>query len=132
MSDSTSYLPSKLIAQLKPHQIEGLQFLWNALVVEKSWAHRGAILAHSMGLGKTCTTISFILAFLKHSSPTSASILVVAPKSILVHWEQEIRHWTKIAEAEVTFDLKLCETINDFAMELGSDSPVSKKKTESY
>lgn len=36
---------------LKPHQVDGVRFLWQQLV--QSGEGRGALLAHTMGLGKT-------------------------------------------------------------------------------
>jgi len=45
-------------ALLKPHQREALQFIWKAMLGEPLGL--GAVLSHSMGLGKTLTTIAFI------------------------------------------------------------------------
>ena len=45
-------LPLNVIQQLKPHQVEGIHFLWRHLC-EKN----GCILADSMGLGKTLQVI---------------------------------------------------------------------------
>lgn len=36
---------------LKPHQVEGIRFMWQQLV--QTGENRGALLAHTMGLGKT-------------------------------------------------------------------------------
>lgn len=36
---------------LKPHQVDGVRFLWQQLV--QSGEGAGALLAHTMGLGKT-------------------------------------------------------------------------------
>ena len=46
-----------LVDSLKPHQVEGVQFLWDCTVETAARAKdtkgSGAILAHCMGLGKT-------------------------------------------------------------------------------
>lgn len=49
-------LPEYLQRHLKPHQVSGVRFLWRCVVGEA----RGAILAHSMGLGKTIQTVAFV------------------------------------------------------------------------
>lgn len=41
--------------KIKPHQIEGIRFLWNQLVLDHE-ASQGCLLAHTMGLGKTMQT----------------------------------------------------------------------------
>ena len=42
------YLHPHIGARIKPHQIDGVQFMWRELV-----AGQGCLLAHTMGLGKT-------------------------------------------------------------------------------
>ena len=58
-----------LASELKPHQIEGIQFAWKGLLAEKRpeatpsnarRAEHGVVLAHSMGLGKTLSVIAFL------------------------------------------------------------------------
>lgn len=54
-------LPQPFVAAIKPHQLEGLKFMWmNVIFKPQSDAtkeclqdHYGVILAHSMGLGKS-------------------------------------------------------------------------------
>ncbi|KAJ1641284.1 hypothetical protein T492DRAFT_152415 [Pavlovales sp. CCMP2436] len=67
---SNAWLPrphAAFEALLKPHQREALQFVWRAVLSEEQG--QGAVLAHSMGLGKTLTTISLIHTLL--ASPRS-------------------------------------------------------------
>lgn len=64
-------LISSLVPALKPHQKEALKFLWtNCMVSVHKLKDRheggGCIIAHSMGLGKTLTTISFTATILTH------------------------------------------------------------------
>ncbi len=50
------YLPKKLAETLKPHQQDGVKFIWkNVCGVDAN----GCVLAHAMGLGKTLQVIAF-------------------------------------------------------------------------
>ncbi|KAE8698668.1 serine/threonine-protein kinase AFC1-like [Hibiscus syriacus] len=74
--------------QMKPHQLEGFNFLLNNLVTENPG---GCILAHAPGSGKTFMIISFMQSFLAkypHAKP-----LVVLPKGILATWKKEFQTW---------------------------------------
>ncbi|KAK8656226.1 hypothetical protein V6N13_098182 [Hibiscus sabdariffa] len=74
--------------QMKPHQLEGFNFLLSNLVTENPG---GCILAHAPGSGKTFMIISFMQSFLAkypHAKP-----LVVLPKGILATWKKEFQTW---------------------------------------
>jgi DNA repair and recombination RAD54-like protein len=74
--------------QMKPHQVEGFNFLRNNLVADNPG---GCILAHAPGSGKTFMIISFMQSFLAkypHAKP-----LVVLPKGILPIWKREFQIW---------------------------------------
>uniref|UniRef100_A0A7N0T4L4 Uncharacterized protein n=1 Tax=Kalanchoe fedtschenkoi TaxID=63787 RepID=A0A7N0T4L4_KALFE len=74
--------------QMKPHQIEGFNFLSSNLVNDNPG---GCILAHAPGSGKTFMIISFMQSFLAkypHARP-----LVVLPKGILPIWKKEFKTW---------------------------------------
>ena len=74
-------VPQTLNATLRDYQKEG--FEWMARLTE--WG-AGACLADDMGLGKTVQTISLLL----HRAEKGAS-LVIAPKSLILNWEKELR-----------------------------------------
>ena len=67
----------------------------------------GALLAHSMGLGKTLTTIALIDALLTSAALRSAAreggvagfrcVLVVAPATVLQNWCDEAEKWSERA-----------------------------------
>lgn len=54
-------IPDFLLEHLKPHQIDGIVFMWKNVVMFDN----GCILAHSMGLGKTFQVISFVYILLR-------------------------------------------------------------------
>lgn len=51
MRNSDIFFHPSLAEVLKPHQVEGIRFMWQQLV--QTGENRGALLAHTMGLGKT-------------------------------------------------------------------------------
>lgn len=64
----------KIARALKPHQVEGVRFLWNAVCAQDNQDVSGCILAHAMGLGKTLQTIALVHA-LMIASKDSPSLL---------------------------------------------------------
>ena len=74
-------VPQTLNATLRDYQREG--FEWMARLT--SWG-AGACLADDMGLGKTVQTIALLL----HRAEQGPS-LVVAPKSLVLNWENELK-----------------------------------------
>ncbi|KQK05656.1 hypothetical protein BRADI_2g21450v3, partial [Brachypodium distachyon] len=73
---------------IKPHQLEGFEFLVKNLVSDKPG---GCILAHAPGSGKTFMIICFIQSFL--AKDPSARPLVVLPKGIVGTWKREFQRW---------------------------------------
>ena len=73
---------------LKPHQIEGIRFLWRNIVTRKG---HGAILAHSMGLGKTLQAVLFTYLYLREAIGTR--VLILAPTTVLLNWDNEYHRW---------------------------------------
>ncbi|KAK7405489.1 hypothetical protein VNO78_06833 [Psophocarpus tetragonolobus] len=73
---------------MKPHQVEGFNFLVRNLVGEHPG---GCILAHAPGSGKTFMIISFMQSFL--GKYPNARPLVVLPKGILSTWKKEFQIW---------------------------------------
>ncbi|MED6212202.1 hypothetical protein PIB30_080947 [Stylosanthes scabra] len=74
--------------QMKPHQIEGFNFLVRNLAGENPG---GCILAHAPGSGKTFMIISFMQSFL--GKYPNGRPLVVLPKGILSIWKKEFQRW---------------------------------------
>ena len=90
-----SHKPSKRGLQLKPYQLQGLNFLI------KSWYFgQNAILADEMGLGKTCQTCVFI-NYLQTVKKIKGPYLIVVPLSTITHWERELADWTENNEHRI-------------------------------
>jgi DNA repair and recombination protein RAD54B len=81
---------------MRPHQIDGVQFLYECTTGSRQTGQMGAILADSMGLGKTLTTIALLWTLLRQSPagrPTCAKVIVIAPSSLTRNWAAEVRKW---------------------------------------
>ncbi|KAL2460103.1 SNF2 domain-containing protein/helicase domain-containing protein [Abeliophyllum distichum] len=73
---------------MKPHQIEGFNFLLSNLVTDNPG---GCIMAHAPGSGKTFMIISFLQSFM--AKYPFARPLVVLPRGILAIWKKEFIRW---------------------------------------
>lgn len=77
----------KLWAHAKPHQREGIQFIWDnwfeSLQLSASSKGQGCILAHNMGLGKTFQAITVMLTALTEPRLKIKTVLVCLPKWLL-------------------------------------------------
>uniref|UniRef100_H2Y5N7 Transcriptional regulator ATRX n=1 Tax=Ciona savignyi TaxID=51511 RepID=H2Y5N7_CIOSA len=91
---------------MKPHQVEGIKFLWRNVVENVNRANRGkgdgCILAHCMGLGKTLQVIAFLHTVL-HSPhlPKLRTALVVCPLGTVLNWCKEIDMWTRKSDQPI-------------------------------
>eukprot|EP00917_Polyrhabdina_sp_WS-2016_P001513 GHVP01003179.1.p1 GENE.GHVP01003179.1~~GHVP01003179.1.p1 ORF type:complete len:887 (+),score=164.26 GHVP01003179.1:33-2693(+) len=108
--------PSCMEGQLKPYQIEGLNWL-----IDLYENGLNGILADEMGLGKTCQAIS-LLAYLRESRGIKGPHLILAPKSTLGNWHGEIQkfcpsiktlkfHGTPEERAELRTQIPDCDAI---------------------
>ncbi|WFD20593.1 helicase [Malassezia caprae] len=99
-------LDPELSRILRPHQIEGVKFMYEAVtgMTSVDYGHastgQGAILADEMGLGKTLQTIALIMTLLRQSCYFSSvttgmveKVLIVCPLTLVVNWKREFRKW---------------------------------------
>jgi len=86
--DQRVHLPMILEPRLKPHQREGIAFLFKRLHQQNS----GAVLAHSMGLGKTCQTVAALHLMFQYGCINR--VLILSPKSTLSAWNEQIETWS--------------------------------------
>jgi DNA repair and recombination protein RAD54B len=85
-------------SKLRPHQIEGIKFLYQCIMGMKHYQGRGALLADDMGLGKTLMAITLIWTLLKQcpfdDEPFLVKrVLVVCPVTLIGNWKNEFRKW---------------------------------------
>ncbi|XP_055335538.1 helicase ARIP4-like [Paramacrobiotus metropolitanus] len=89
------YVADQLVPHLRPHQIGGIRFMYATLIESISKftnsPGNGAVLAHSMGLGKTLQVITFLDAIFR-DTPVK-SVLIVAPLNTMAHWMAEFAKW---------------------------------------
>ena len=89
-SDSLAQcLSLAILTAMLPHQYKAVKFMRRCLS-GSSWV-RGCVLADGMGTGKTLSSIALLNSLARHESTLSA--LVVAPSSVLGHWETEFARW---------------------------------------
>lgn len=83
---------------LRPHQKEGVQFLYECVMGMRDYQGKGAILADEMGLGKTLMTITLIWTLLKQTpyageEPVIKRALIVCPVTLISNWKNEFKKW---------------------------------------
>lgn len=89
---------SELVKCLKPHQVQGVQFIWDNLIekvkVANSMSGTGCILSHCMGLGKTLQAVAFLhTVLLCDVLPKLRSTLILCPLGTVNNWKQEFQKW---------------------------------------
>ncbi|RPA76575.1 hypothetical protein BJ508DRAFT_417549 [Ascobolus immersus RN42] len=83
---------------LRPHQREGVKFLYDCVMGLKDYPGVGAILADEMGLGKTLQTIALLWTLFKQnpvwdSGPAIKKALIVCPVTLMQNWKKEFKKW---------------------------------------
>jgi DNA repair and recombination protein RAD54B len=83
---------------LRPHQKEGVKFMYECVMGLRPFNGEGAILADEMGLGKTLQTITLLWTLLKQNpiygaAPVIKRALIVCPVSLIENWQKEFRKW---------------------------------------
>ncbi|CAK6960650.1 DNA repair and recombination protein RAD54B [Scomber scombrus] len=86
-----------LTTHLRPHQRDGLLFLYECVMGMRAIGRYGAILADEMGLGKTLQSVALSWTLLKQGPYGGKSItkrvLVVTPGSLVQNWGAEFNKW---------------------------------------
>lgn len=91
-------LPGNIVHLLKPHQKDAVHRILKTVGVEAS----GYLLAHSMGLGKTLTTIAVIEAFFLKNP--KFRVVVACPKSCInTTWYDELDRWDEALDDQLSF-----------------------------
>uniref|UniRef100_A0A7N6ANP3 RAD54 homolog B n=1 Tax=Anabas testudineus TaxID=64144 RepID=A0A7N6ANP3_ANATE len=90
-------LDPHLTTHLRPHQRDGLLFLYECVMGMRAVGRYGAILADEMGLGKTLQSVAVTWTLLKQGpyggKPVAKRVLVVTPGSLVQNWGAEFNKW---------------------------------------
>lgn len=91
-------LDPRLGKLLRPHQREGVKFLYECVMGMRDYDGQGCILADDMGLGKTLQTICLLWTLLKQnpihkSDPVIKKALIVCPVTLIDNWRKEFKKW---------------------------------------
>ncbi|XP_056456095.1 transcriptional regulator ATRX isoform X2 [Gadus chalcogrammus] len=105
----------KLVTKLKPHQVEGVQFIWDCCCesmkkTEKS-SGSGCILAHCMGLGKTLQVVTFLHTMLLCEKLNFSTALVVCPLNTVLNWLNEFEKWQHGMKDEESLEVTELATV---------------------
>ncbi|CAG9860347.1 unnamed protein product [Phyllotreta striolata] len=94
-TDKTVQVNEVLTKKLKPHQREGIKFMWDvcyeSLETLKENSGSGCILAHCMGLGKTFQVLSLCHTLFACEETSTKHILIVCPLSTVNNWRKETK-----------------------------------------
>jgi DNA repair and recombination RAD54-like protein len=87
----------RLAKVLRPHQIEGVKFMYRCVTGMIDEKANGCIMADEMGLGKTLQCITLLWTLLKQSpdagKTTIQKAVVACPSSLVRNWANELVKW---------------------------------------
>ncbi|XP_062020787.1 protein CHROMATIN REMODELING 25-like, partial [Rosa rugosa] len=102
-----------LVRFLRPHQREGVQFMFDCVAGLNSAANiHGCILADDMGLGKTLQSITLLYTLLYQGFDGKSMVkkaIIVTPTSLVSNWEAPIKKWV----GDRVCLIALCESTRD-------------------
>lgn len=81
---------------LRPHQREGVKFMYDCVTGVQIPESNGCIMADEMGLGKTLQCVTLLWTMLRQSpdcKPLIDKVIIVAPSSLVKNWANEINKW---------------------------------------
>ncbi|RMZ87538.1 hypothetical protein DV736_g5229, partial [Chaetothyriales sp. CBS 134916] len=87
----------RLAKVLRPHQVEGVKFLYKCTTGMIEERAKGCIMADEMGLGKTLQCITLMWTLLKQSpmagKGTIQKCVIACPASLVKNWANELVKW---------------------------------------
>ncbi|PVD23054.1 hypothetical protein C0Q70_16316 [Pomacea canaliculata] len=101
---------------LRPHQREGVKFMYDCVTGKQIENNHGCIMADEMGLGKTLQCVTLIWTLLRQSPDccsTVTKVIIVAPSSLVKNWYNELNKW-------------LGNRINALAIDSGTKSEIDR------
>nr|CDS28837.2 dna repair and recombination protein rad54 [Hymenolepis microstoma] len=102
---------------LRPHQREGVKFMYDCVTGLRIPGNYGCIMADEMGLGKTLQCITLVWTLLRQSPEAKAMIdkaIIVTPSSLVKNWANELSKW-------------LHGRVNPLAIDSGSKNEIDRK-----
>lgn len=102
---------------IRPHQREGVKFMWDCVTGVQIPDSYGCIMADEMGLGKTLQCITLLWTLLRQgpdAKPVIRKAAIVAPSSLVKNWYNEINKW-------------LGMRVNAMAIDGGSKDDIDKR-----
>ncbi|KAH9811713.1 SNF2 family N-terminal domain [Teratosphaeria destructans] len=111
------YIHRKIAEYMKPHQVDGVQFMWREVTAAGEEGGQGCLLAHTMGLGKTMQSIALLAAIVEASESPDREIrlqlpanlrprdvgcgknkrrlrlMILCPPVLITNWRHEIERW---------------------------------------
>lgn len=82
--------------KLRPHQVVGLQFIYDCTMGLRGFKGNGCILADDMGLGKTIQAIGLVWTLMNQGPqglPAVKKTIIVCPSSLVGNWCNEFNKW---------------------------------------
>ncbi|KAK5653514.1 hypothetical protein OQA88_8773 [Cercophora sp. LCS_1] len=87
----------RLAKVLRPHQVEGVKFMYKCVTGMIDEKANGCIMADEMGLGKTLQCITLLWTLLKQSPDAGKTMIqkaiVACPSSLVRNWANELVKW---------------------------------------
>ncbi|XP_072426320.1 DNA repair and recombination protein RAD54B isoform X1 [Chiloscyllium punctatum] len=106
-----------LAIHLRPHQWDGVIFLYECIMGMRTAGRFGAILADEMGLGKTLQCITLIWTLMRQgpygNKPVIRKTLVITPGSLVKNWVSEFQKWLGMERLRV-FAVDQDHKVEDF------------------
>lgn len=130
------YVHPYIAHRIRSHQLEGVRFMWDEITKD---THKGCLLAHTMGLGKTMQTITLLSALAEAGTSEDVSVssqipehlkvmkvVIICPVNVLSNWVEELYNWAPpqllgnfhILESAVK-ERERSKVVEDWAMEAG-------------
>jgi hypothetical protein len=87
------YVSPRLNSSLRPHQREGVKFLFERISGSAISGHHGVILMDDVGLGKTLQCIALLDSMLSYPYIRSKKVIICCPNILVNMWDREIIRW---------------------------------------
>ncbi|VDD95364.1 unnamed protein product [Enterobius vermicularis] len=115
---------------LRPHQREGVKFMFDCVMGTRIPFSNGCIMADEMGLGKTLQCITLMWTLLRQgpdAKPTISLAVIVCPSSLVKNWDKEINKWLggRVNSLPVDSGKKeeIDKCLNQFISQVGTRCP---------